>query len=699
MAEPSNSVPGQLLRHIHLVSSNPYPKLPQVHLDIAVEYLIQAPKIVREVAPMNWTYLDCPPDGEVMLVWQPSQLGGQVASDGFIYADAEAAFSSEVRGYTVEMYIHRSGYRPNFESVATHCRRRFRLTPLQNPDPSLPPPDQSLWIWHYSQTEPQNRFPAHQIRMNDQVRQALHERSILQKHGQLVRKEFMLRDSANWPTINLPGTPNPSYPQQVSGYPGDVISHINRSQQAAYMQQQQQQQANPTRHGVGPSPAKRPRHGGPGHAHGSTTAIPAPVVAQDTTYDEEEGTSGGDFMDFLTPRDISLHRYTQHHEWLEEILNSPYDTSQIIPGQLGLGRKGELESLTRDFFDAPIEATQKETFPKAKGESPVEDSATPRVGRLESGKAEDFTKRATEKIAEINTEMEKLKRQHARRMAKLGKGRAFKEAEQNLRVSTLEMINGEATKGNGVQQHRIDELARGLEAQVGKSIMPVKDVVCIDKGGLEEKSQAKDAKDQDYDMVDTFGNLGGATAPATTYPESRSPGLATPMESGEDRSNVVPSNAPIAETLNQGDVSMDEVQNISEPKDSTADDWVMVNKENNSTAEGEDMPEIESFGDDIAMPTGTSIPNPNDNATGDNVPDFEQGAGEDAAEDFDANDFGEGIDFGDLDTAGEELSGYTPGMENAGLDDRGVLTNEGAFGESFQVMDKAAGQEDKTSGA
>lgn len=536
--------------------------------------------------------------------------------------------------------------------------------------------------------------------MSDQVRQSLHERSILQKHGQLVRKEFMLRDSANWPNINLPGTQTHSYPQQVSGYPGDVISHINRSQQQAYMQQQQlqqqQQQANAVQHGVGPSPAKRQRHGGPGpgHAHASTTAIPAPVVVPDTSYDEEEGTSGGDYMDFLTPRDISLHRYTQHHEWLEEILNSPYDTSQIIPGQLGLGRKGELESLTRDFFDAPIEATPKETFPKSKGESPLQDSATPRVGRLESGKAEDFPKRATEKIAEISAEMEKLKRQHARRMARLNKGLAFKEAEQNLRVSTLELINGESTKGDAVQQHGVDELARGLEAQVGKSIRPISDVECIDKGGLEEKSQAKDAKDQDYDMTDTFGHLDGATASEITYPESRSPELATPMASADNTSNATHKNAPPTEILNHGEVKLDEVQNTPEPKDPTAEDWVMVNRENISTAEGGDIPEIESFDSNVAMQTST---NPNDNITGDSASNFEEGVEEDVVEEFNANDFGESIDFGDLDTAGEELSGYTPGIVNAGLEEQGDLTNEGAFEESFQVLDEGAEQEDKTS--
>ena len=400
-------------------------------------------------------------------------------------------------------------------------------------------------------------------------------------------------------------------------------------------------------------------------------------------------------MDFLTPRDISLHRYTQHHEWLEEILNSPYDTSQIIPGQLGLGRKGELESLTRDFFDAPIEATAKEIFPIPKGESPVEDSATPRVGRLESGKAEDFTKRATERIAGINAEMEKLKLQHAKRMAKLVKGRVFKEAEQDIRASTLEMINGEGTKSDVVQQYGVDELARGLEAQLGKVIRPVKDVECIDKGGLEEKPQAEDAKDQDYDMVDTFGHLDGKTASVATYTESRSPVLSTTGESADNTSNVLQDNAPTAETLNQADVKMDEVQNTSESRDSTAEGWVMVNKENSSTAVGEDIPEIESFGDNVVMPTST---NANESARGDSIPAFEQGVGEDAAENFDANDFGEGIDFGDLDTAGEEMSGYSPGIDNTGLGEQGDLTNEGAFGEPFQVLDQGAGQEDKTPG-
>jgi len=87
------------LRHIHLISSYNFPKLPQFNLDVVVEYLIQAPRIVKEQASMNWMFLQCPQDGDVLLVWQPPQMGTQEASDGYVWADAEAAFSSEMRGY------------------------------------------------------------------------------------------------------------------------------------------------------------------------------------------------------------------------------------------------------------------------------------------------------------------------------------------------------------------------------------------------------------------------------------------------------------------------------------------------------------------------------------------------------------------------------------------------------------------------
>ena len=78
-------------------------------MEHAFEFLIQAPRIVKEVAPMTWTYLQGPADGSVFMEWQPAGggMGGgpggqrpsRFASDGFVWADAESAFTLDVKGY------------------------------------------------------------------------------------------------------------------------------------------------------------------------------------------------------------------------------------------------------------------------------------------------------------------------------------------------------------------------------------------------------------------------------------------------------------------------------------------------------------------------------------------------------------------------------------------------------------------------
>lgn len=88
------------LPHMHLVSRYRYPVMHMLPTDTVVEYLLSAPKIVRELQPMHWTFLDGPPDGTVMLTWQPlNHLGTNFASDGYVWADVEQAFTFEARGY------------------------------------------------------------------------------------------------------------------------------------------------------------------------------------------------------------------------------------------------------------------------------------------------------------------------------------------------------------------------------------------------------------------------------------------------------------------------------------------------------------------------------------------------------------------------------------------------------------------------
>ncbi len=68
-------------------------------METVVEYLLHAPRIMRDIAPVGWKFLDPPRDGTIMLVWQPPQLGTHFASDGYVWADAEYAFDTDARGY------------------------------------------------------------------------------------------------------------------------------------------------------------------------------------------------------------------------------------------------------------------------------------------------------------------------------------------------------------------------------------------------------------------------------------------------------------------------------------------------------------------------------------------------------------------------------------------------------------------------
>jgi hypothetical protein len=99
---------------MHLVSQNRYPVMNGLPTDTVVEYLVTAPKIVRELQPMHWTFLDGPPDGTTYLTWQPLQhLGTNFASDGYIWADAEQVFTFEARGYVCQLNEKPTNIPPN----------------------------------------------------------------------------------------------------------------------------------------------------------------------------------------------------------------------------------------------------------------------------------------------------------------------------------------------------------------------------------------------------------------------------------------------------------------------------------------------------------------------------------------------------------------------------------------------------------
>jgi Fungal domain of unknown function (DUF1750) len=269
----------------------------------------------------------------------------------------------------------------------------------------------------------------------------MQQRRMIQASGPLVRKDFMLHDRANWPTINPP--------------PG--IAGRNPSGQVP-----------------------------PSHRRGNSVNF----VPGEATLEEEEDVSRGDTLDFMTPREISRMRYERHHEWMEEILESHYPTKKIMPSDLGLGRKGELEALTSGFFDAPTTVYLEANT----------DSTPTQVGTMAAGKAEDFAKLAAAKIADMQAELERMKHKHARRMERLRKTSTLSTAEKRLRNASFanedqgrrSMSHG-TTNGNAISQNTADAIIDEIEGALGRKIELITNVNLVEKGGLDERPMGSTA--------------------------------------------------------------------------------------------------------------------------------------------------------------------------------------------------------------
>ena len=365
------------------------------------------------------------------------------------------------------MYVHKTGYAPG-ESVATHSRRRYRLHPSKFTNPTIMPPDPNLWIVHYGQADAHDRIPSNIVPVDMRTQNTLNTRQYLHSQGQIVQKEFMYNDRANWPQIQFPRSAARGPPMYGGNVPPARIP---------------QTMAYPTQHSAAGPPAKRPRT----QANAGQSSAPSSSHAV-LDVDDEEDTSRGDLFDHMTPREISLSRYKQNHEWMEEILSSPYSINQIIPTDLGLGARGELASLTEEFFDAPLD--------------PVKDVVKHNyVGRLDPGKADQFRQRAAERIAETNKEIEKMKAKHAKRMAKFQKGSLVTHAEKELRTAVtdpsdmgseywrLEGKIDEDENGEKIDTpipSKVDDILAQVEASLGRHAVAVQELRRIQDGGYEE---------------------------------------------------------------------------------------------------------------------------------------------------------------------------------------------------------------------
>ncbi|KAI1065449.1 hypothetical protein LB507_000387 [Fusarium sp. FIESC RH6] len=689
--DPSQGVPQELMPHVHLISSFRYPAMPRLDLNEVAKWLMSAPQVARDRAPFFWTYLDKPADGTMLLTWQPLQrLGTNFATDGYVWAPPEQVYKHDLgNGLMLEIYYQKAGYYPG-EQLTLHARRRCRLVPIPG-HPNPPQPDIGLFIVHYGPSDPNDRVPVTMIPFDERVSNIMQQRHFLMRAGQIRRKEFMLSDRVNWP--QLPDLTRQAMPHQMAprGVP--------------------QQMAYPTQPTPGP-PAKRPRHAA---SQGGQAPLPGMPQA-DAAFDDEEDVSRGDMFDHLTPREISLSRYQQNHEWMEEILSSPYRISQITPADLNLGFKGELSPLTDGIFPAQgVEAFT--TVPEK-----------PYIGRLDPDKAEEFRKRVHNHIESTKSEIEKMQADHAKALAEFKKNSILNTKEKELR-NIVEGTGTEIWRVEGkidphdedpaprpVSTKTVEQIVSEVETATGKKVETKPTVSRVQDGGYQppapEPVQAGNSQlsrqpsqsgsqnsgimigESDIDMGGTVAGLLDQMHTTTSTPLNNF-GTPQPQLSANQSGAGTPSNLNTA-SANTGDVTMGGTQ---VPKDSSATapdqgtgsgDWVVVPKDGTSNDQINQGP-----GSGTASANANTPVAPGADAAKSVAKTASAGATPAAGTPggsvtFDQNDFSS---LGDLDTAGDALAGFdgptldgSAGELGEGLD-LSMDMDDSAFGDAFHGVD------------
>ncbi|KAI1430324.1 hypothetical protein F5Y12DRAFT_709337 [Xylaria sp. FL1777] len=694
LTDPSYAVHRELLPHVHLLSTYRYTYKAHVQPSEVTNWLIQAPKIARDTAPFFWTYIEKPENGQIFLAWQPLQLmGTHFASDGFIWPPQEAYYTHEVgNGVILEMYYHKAGYAVG-EPFATHSRRRFRLIPPNAPNPTAPQVDPCLWIVHYGPIDNNERIPSQAIPGDRRTQSIMDTRNYLQRCGQIQRKEFILGDRINWPQIGWPkdGPRQPMYSAN-RGVPQNI----------AYP-------PHPPTAGGPPSKRSRTNH------LASNLPTPSPLVQ--AGY-EDEDTSYGDLFDLLTPREVSISRYKQNHEWMEEILSSAYRMGQIEFADLGLGFKGELAGLTEGIFEA-------------QGANTITQAPTkPATTRLEPEKAAEFRKRANHKINSTEAEIEKMKADHARQMAKFKQNSLITASEKELRTAVddtsaeslrldgREESEDDASRWPPKHHKKVDEIVSQVEAHLNRRAEVIHGLRRINPGGYQEPTPEPTAPSN---ALQALAGVGPASSANESNVMSRQPSHAGSQQSGfmmndsdidmggtaaglldqmhtspssnstpQPPMSAVPSNAATPANLNvpsphpphqQGisvnqnvDVKMDGTDGVAgvvPDHGSGTGDWVVVPKggvtpDGNTDAVSTTGPP-KTMGPSSKQPSAVGTPSVGFNG--------------------DHNDFSS---LEDLNSAGDALAGFsgTPGGMSEGLD---LNMEDSAFGDAFHGVDTHGG--------
>ncbi|PWW74850.1 DUF1750-domain-containing protein [Tuber magnatum] len=384
--DPSSSLSPQLLHHLHALCIMKYPQHQTLQPELLVELLLKTPQVAQQ-HPFTWMMIEPPQP----VRYSPLPTAGK--------CDAACAFVAiAMIPLQIEIHYHKAGYNPNApsQSHAIFSRRRYRLKPGH---PSTPPENANLWFLHYIQAERQNHVP-----INTLHRTKLHHPTF--PDGPAPEKGATMQMQT------------PQHNRQISPMNTRATPQPSQSAQQVYYTPAR---ANAKAPGGAPPSAKRLKPTPPsGHNHAAVAAQAAALgVDPSMTIDEEEDTSRGDMLDHLSPREIATTRYIQHHEWMEEIMGSPYAIDKIEPVDLGLGLRGELEIVTKGLLDPPA--------------YPPIPKPPPRTGDV-AEILEELRPRVEAKIREMEAEMLRMQEAHAKRLQKIRQSGVTKDAELKLRV-------------------------------------------------------------------------------------------------------------------------------------------------------------------------------------------------------------------------------------------------------------------------
>lgn len=343
-------------------------------------------------------------------------------------------------------------------------RTRYRVRPKTN----LPGPfDAAFWLVHYTHAEAQyqNMVRAGGYQLRPDMIQTLHERRALQSQGLPQRKDFMLVDRGSWPQVIFPAQMPRGGPPTYSGRPGP-----GQANQPPFAY------AGPNAHAAGP-PAKRARQSGPAQAG----AVPPPPVSlfHDAELELLEDTSSGDYLDNISPATISRDRYKRHHLWLEEVFSSLYSPAQIAAEDLGFGLVGELGELTKGILNPP----KRKDLQEQERKDPVAFYQDPQINEssvykhLDTDQFAEFEKRVAAFVDGRNKEMDEMREKHAKVMSRVNKGKFYMDAEERLKEA-------------GTDSEKIESIVREVELKMGISLSEHHDVICVQRGALEEEEKS-----------------------------------------------------------------------------------------------------------------------------------------------------------------------------------------------------------------